>query len=184
MIPSLVVWSLAIIIADTILYIVSVLLHLHWHPFVMLHAHFFRFLQALQSSGNVHHTGAYSLVANSNQPHAVGEGSVGVAIRHWVHTWPDWYTARKMCCVSAALVGASASSGLPFFTKSSRCQVVLEYTRPTKRSRLRTEDSMMLRSGWHASWAHAILICIPCRRFSNSSKCRDLVVSSESMEEE
>ena len=54
--------------------------HLPWHPFVMSHAHF------LQSSGNVLQTGAYPLVANSNQPHAVGDGSVGVAIRHWFHT--------------------------------------------------------------------------------------------------
>ena len=59
-----------------------------------------------------------------------------------------------MCCVSAALVGGSVSSGLPFFTKSSQrhlftsvVEVVLEYMRQTKRSRLLTEDSMILRSG-------------------------------------
>ena len=78
----------------------------------------------------------------------------------------------------------------PFFTKSSQghiftsvVEVLLEYMRQPKRSRLLTEDSIMLRSGWHTSCnRNAVLPCIPCCELVASMKAwkksRPLLLSS------
>ena len=93
-------------------------LHLHFFTQPSLHLQETSSLQILDASGSVVQRGSYTPLILI-QPQSVGDGSVGAGTRAWPQTCPPWYTARRTCCCSAALVGG-ISWTLLFFANSLR----------------------------------------------------------------
>jgi len=84
--------------------------------FAFLHLHFFvqPFLhlqdtislkQTLDPSDSVVQRGSYIWSLVLIHPQSVRERNAGAGTRAWSHIWPPWYTARRTCCLRAALVG-------------------------------------------------------------------------------
>ena len=95
----------------------AALTHLHsplrpfWHPQRSNSEH-----EAAASGSNVH-SGSHPFVALLRHPQVSGEGNSGLRTCACPHTCPPWYTARFVCCTSAAAVGGIASMDLALVLK-------------------------------------------------------------------
>ena len=117
-------------------------LHAHRAPHVLwiLQLHLICSLQALETTGNMFHTGTHELLSSSRaQPQPSGVGAC-CSICSMVHHIPAWYATRFVCCNSASCIGGSLSIVFPFwknssFLASSTCcrSLVLSYRITVKR---------------------------------------------------
>ena len=80
-------------------------LHLHFFVQPFLHLQDTSSLQTLDASGSIVQRGSYIWSLVLIHPQSVGERNAGAGTRAWPQTCPPWYTARRTCCLRAALVG-------------------------------------------------------------------------------